>query len=151
MAEPVRMFAAGAVALLVALGAASCGGGGDDDRDRIEAAFGDVRDAVAERDEYAVCEGLGAKGRAHLEAMGHPVTPDCPGAVAQMLRSLARRPAAGSPSGRPEIGRVRVRTTAVATIDVDGRRVKVPFVKEGGQWKLDSFYGLTPTPSVAIP
>jgi hypothetical protein len=138
--------ALGAVLLSVA---ALTGCGDQDDQDKVESAFASVNSAVDERDAAGVCAGLGPRARRQLGALGHDPIP-CAQGARMILKWIAKSQGSGS-DGDPRLEGVKLVTTAVATVDVDGRSVDVPFVKEGDRWKLDSFYGLAPKPSVEAP
>jgi hypothetical protein len=147
-------------ALLLVTGIIGCGGSGDggavasdvsDDgeRDRVAAAFADVRTSVEDRAPARICAGLGARARDQLNHLGHGEN-GCAKGVEMMLAGLARQ-AGGTGMQSSSISDVDVKLSAVAKIDVGGRTIKLPFVAEDGEWKLDSFYGISPRPSVVIP
>jgi hypothetical protein len=141
-----RRAALAGLAIMAAL--ASCGGDDESDRDAIDAAFGTVQEALVAKDLRGVCAALGARGREQLSSIAHG-DPTCAEGLQALLEGFPQGGRARSVANGARMGSVELR--AIATVDVDGRSVKVPFVKEGDGWKLDSFYGLSPTPSVAIP
>lgn len=145
--------------LLLATTLAACGGsdGGDaeavdsaGEREGIAAAFDAVRGSVAKARPDLVCADLGPAARDQVSKLGHGAQQDCYGGVAMLLEGLKKERRGGAMPAA-DVSEVKVKLTAVATLAVGGEKIRVPFVQERGRWKLDSFYGLTPRPSVAIP
>lgn len=133
-------------AALAAVVAAGCGSGSGSDQ--VREAFNQVRTAVGAGDAASVCSLLGPRAREQIGEIGHGST-DCTTAMRPVLETLTRRGSSAIASSA--IADVEIKTTAVAQVEVDGRTIRVPFVKDGDSWRVDSFFGLRPERSVAIP
>lgn len=140
----------GSTAIAMAIGAAGCGDG-DDQRTRIANVYDDLAAAVKAGDARAVCGHLGPRANKQVRSAGHLVLQDCAAGLRPMLGELKRARDADGSIASPDLSKADVRLTAVATLSVEGRRIEVPFVEDGDEWKLDSFYGLSPRRAVAIP
>jgi hypothetical protein len=137
-------------ATAAAVAIVACGGNGDP-RAEIISSYEELTAAVLDRDAPTVCHGLTPRAREHVGLSGHLTSPDCVAGMRPMLQALARGREAPRAHGRSDIDVAEISLRAVATMSIDGRRVKVPFAEQDGEWKLDSFYGLSPRPSVALP
>jgi hypothetical protein len=139
--------------LCIALVLVSCGESQTVDiaaeRERITEALDDARASVASGNAGRVCAELGAGARKQVSQVGH--TNACHEGVAMLLKGLkAGRKGMSMPNA--EVSKVKILgSEAVATLDVGGESIRLPFTEEDGRWKLDSFYGLDPKPAVAIP
>ncbi len=127
------------MATICAFATAGCGDGDDgDDRQQMEGALSDVSEAIRARDLDAVCSALGVQARRQVTRIGHGEALDCSDGLRQ-IRPLLEEMGEDAPT----IERV-VTKSALVTVRVKGRAVRVPFVKEGADWKVDSFYGIEP-------
>jgi hypothetical protein len=133
-----------AAGLALALAGGACGE--QDDPERIGATYDDLRAAVAERDAGAVCDLLGPRARRQVRGIGHLLQFDCAPAVEPLLQTLTADGGSPAIAREGEVVDVEMRIGAVVEIAVDGERLRVPFVVEDGEWKLDSFYGRSPRP-----
>lgn len=150
------------VLLLVTTGVLGCGGGvagggavvsdvnEDDERVPIAATFDEVRTSVEDASPAGICAGLGPRARDQLSQLGHGSN-GCAKGVAMLLKGLGKGPRGQDRLPRSSVTDVDVKVSATVKVDVADRTIRVPFVVEDGRWKLDSFYGLSPRPSVAIP
>jgi hypothetical protein len=127
-----------------------CGGGSENEQDQLQSALDDVGQALDERDPKAVCDGLGAMARRQVILVGHSSSPSCAfGIRTFFLKSLTKSRRAASEQDRPQVTAVEHRQNGitVGVVEVEGRSVRVPFVKEGEEWKVNSVFGLTPKAS----
>jgi len=139
--------------LCIALALVSCGESQKNDvaatRDRIAEALDDVRASVSSGNAGRVCAELGTGARDQVSRLAHTNT--CLEGVTMLLKGL-KTGRKGTRMPNAEVSKVKISGRgAVATLDVGGESIRLPFTEEDGRWKLDSFYGLNPKPSVAIP
>jgi hypothetical protein len=147
----MRPVACAAVALACTV--AGCGGSDEGERAQLQAALDGVGQAFDDRDPKAVCDGLGAVARRQVILVGHGSSRSCAFAVRTwFLKPLYKGRRAMRPDDKPTIEAVEHRQSGITVgiTSVEGRLVRVPFVKEGGEWKVNTFYGLTPKASVII-
>lgn len=147
----MRLVMCAAIALACA--AAGCGGDGESERDQLQAALDDVGQALDDRDPKAVCDGLGPVARRQVILVGHGSSRSCAIAVRTwFLKPLHKGRSAMTADDEPAIESVEHRQSGitVGVTSVEGRSVRVPFIKEGGEWKVNTFFGLTPKASVII-
>jgi hypothetical protein len=131
--------------LCLALGIASCGGDGRSaDAEAVRAAFVELRRDFAADDLDGVCVRISRAAKRQVGSIGHKRPRQCWVDVGEFADSLGK----GDRGGRPKIVAVEVDGDRASVMAVLGKesRSKVPFVKEDGDWKLDSFYGNTAPP-----
>lgn len=151
-----------AVAALGVLAVAGCGGDGDQgdgpvrpaaaspgDLEQIETVVADVEDALDAGDRERACEGLGPQAREQVADVAHGEAANCAAGLRRLFPAGGKGRKEMEEGGESAVEGIAVRS-ALVTIRVDGRPIRVPFVVEGGRWKVDSFYGLAPQPSKAF-
>lgn len=122
----------------MALGAASCGGGAEDD---ARAAISALQKAFADGDREAICAALTRDAQRHVGGMGHdgdagPRPEDCAEDLpifSDNVKEIVAR----------DVVDVRVEgRRAIATVEFgEGATGEVPLAREGGEWKVDALYG----------
>lgn len=132
--------------MVVALATVSCivGACGASDEDRIRDTFADLQDAFAARDYDELCTVTTAAAQRHVGQLGHePPSGNCKREMRRfvgMARSEPVEPA------RPRIVEVVMDGERATAVIVAGgtSRARVPFVKDGDDWKVDALYGGVP-------
>jgi cytochrome c551/c552 len=132
-----------AFAVAIAVVAAT-GGCGDDDADHVAAAFADIQARFAAQDARGVCSRITRRAQYQAGALGHAQPTTCERDVHDLFRWIAIQ----SPSKSPKAVAVAVDGdyATVATALTSDAASDVPFVKQDGRWKLDSFFAISGPP-----
>jgi hypothetical protein len=128
------MRRASTAALAVTLAVAGCGGGGQGDKEKIEATIKDYFAAFADTDPAKACDQLVASDQDALEnAAG---AKDCRAALTKALQAPAIKRYA------PQLRDVKILSVkitgdeATAKVRAIGAATDVPLRKENGDWKI---------------
>jgi hypothetical protein len=155
-------------ALVAALAVIGCGGGDDNGTGAVSDAapsqprltgppaqramgrsIAKLGAAIDRGDASAVCASLSMQARDQLKRVGHGISESCAAGLRMLLKGVrkTRRTVDYLPAVKA-VDPPRPTRRAVATVSVEGRSIRIPFVKDGRLWKVDSFFGLAPQPSV---
>jgi hypothetical protein len=122
---------------------AGCGGGSDSEQ--ISELMGDVQQAFRKGDAATVCNSLSTAAQAHVGSAAHGDRDPCRADLGVFIDMIREAPEKDEHRQQPRIQRVEVegdRATAVA--DYGRSAVRVPLVREAGEWKVDALYGDIP-------
>lgn len=150
-----RGFRATTLAVVAALAAAGVAGGcgGDDevglaaeDRQKIEASLEALQAGFAADDIARMCRHMSVDAHELAGAAVHGLGSDCEPGVERLLNLIRKNGGLARSAQQPALVGVGA-DGAAATVtvkDADGARVGLPFKRERGRWKLDSFFGSAP-------
>lgn len=133
--------------LAMALAAPGCGGdGSQDDEKRVRISYKQLQTRFEARDSHGVCARISKAAREQVGSLGHAQPTTCPRDVRQLFKWVKKDD--DGRTGRPKLIDVAIDggTATVTAGLTDDTRGRVRFVEEDGEWKLDSFFGITGPP-----
>jgi hypothetical protein len=116
---------------------------GAEPRHPVTRAVHDLRDRFDSDDFAGICVLMTQAAKLDAGKIAHLSPTTCARDVRRVFTMI--RDGGGWLDGRaPHVVSVRERgSTAWATIWVDGWRARIPFVRQGGRWRLDGFFGIS--------
>jgi hypothetical protein len=144
----LRSTAGVGIAAVVALGVAACGGADDGDADRPSpeerAVAGDVRAlqrAFAEGDLAGVCEQMTRAAQVQAGLIAHGKPEQCVPDLREAFGVLREGGGVKDTSATKVVGARVNGNRAIATVRLGDWTHDVPLSRQGGRWKLNSFFG----------
>jgi len=132
-----------AVSLAVTIPVTGCGSSSASDPEAVRAAFDDLAADLAAGDVDGACEAMTRSAARHVGTMGHNEPWGCRYNVREFLEQLG----ADAPESpyTPKAVSVSIegdRATVVAKANGEWK-VRLPFVREDGDWKADKLFGIS--------
>lgn len=135
-----------ATALVSVLALPGCGGDDENEEKRLRTAYAQLQDRFEARDSKGVCARISKAAREQVGSLGHAQPTTCARDVRQLFKGIEAEQA--KPVAQPKAMSIAVdgdRATVTARLS-ENARGRVRFVEEDGEWKLDSFFGITGPP-----
>lgn len=134
----------------LSLGTVGCGSSPDDDRPptgrTVPIAVAELQDAFDSDDFAAICALMTPSAMRQAGNIGHGDPTACPRDVERVIAMIDKSDGwegSSTPRVAASDGRGDRR---VATVEVsDGWRAELPFAHQRGRWRLDGFFGMTPS------
>jgi hypothetical protein len=137
--------------LMAALGAAGCEGGGEEEQ--LKSAFEGLQEDFASHDAAGVCERVSERAKEQVGSLGHNRPTTCARDVRRLFGWVKDETALDAGGGRaPRFAAAKVDgDEAVVRVTLTTyAKSRVEFVREGGEWKLDNFFGITGPPPIDL-